>query len=208
MWTDLSTMSGMKKTQESRHTPEQTARVRILQTAHDLFYREGIRATGIDRIIERAGVTKVTLYRHFPSKNDLIAAYLDYRHERWMAWFTDALGRLPRNAEFPLEPVVSALKEWFNTPDYRGCAFINGVVELDGIGPWVAEVSLRHKRDMMNAIAELLPAGKQVAGLAQAAAMAVDGAIIRMQMEKKPEAALALMELILRALCEACHASG
>lgn len=208
MWTDLSTMTGMKKAQEPRRAPEQTARERILQTAHDLFYREGIRATGIDRIIERAEVTKVTFYRHFPSKNNLIAAYLDYRHERWMAWFTDALGRLPRNAKFPLEPVVSALKEWFNAPDYRGCAFINGVVELDGIGPWVAEVSLRHKRDMMNAIADLQPAGKQVAGLAQAAAMAVDGAIIRMQMEKKPEAALALLELILRALCEACHLSG
>lgn len=201
-------MLGMKKTQEPRHTPEQSARERILQTAHDLFYREGVRATGIDRIIERAGVTKVTFYRHFPSKNDLIAAYLNYRHERWMAWFTDVLGSLPRNAEFPLEPIVSALKEWFNTPDYRGCAFINVVVELDGIGPWVAELSLRHKRDMMNAIANLLPTGEQGMRVAQAAAMAVDGAIIRMQMEKKPEAALTLLELILRALSEACHSSG
>ncbi len=201
-------MSGMNKAQAPRHPPQQTARARILQTAHDLFYREGIRATGIDRIIERAGVTKVTFYRHFPSKNDLIAVYLDYRHERWMAWFTDALGRLPRNAKFSLEPLISALKEWFNTPDYRGCAFINGVVELDGIGPWVAKVSLRHKRDMMNVIASLLPAGKQSAGLAQATAMVVDGAIIRMQMEKKPEAALALLEVILRALCKARHSSG
>ena len=196
-------MLGMTKTQEPRHTPKQSARARILQTAHDLFYSEGVRATGIDRIIERAEVTKVTFYRHFPSKNDLIAAYLDYRHERWMAWFTDALDRLPRNAEFPLEPVVSALKEWFNTPDYRGCAFINGLVELDGIGPWVAEVTLRHKRDMMNAIANLLPTKHQGIGVAQAAAMAVDGAIIRMQMEKNPEAARESLELILRALCEA-----
>lgn len=198
----------MKKTQEPRHPPEQSARARILQTAHDLFYQDGVRATGIDRIIEQAGVTKVTFYRHFPSKNDLIAAYLDYRHERWMTWFIDALGRVPRTAEFPLEPVVSALKEWFNTPEYRGCAFINGVVELDGIGPWVAEVTLRHKRDTTNAIANLLPAGERGMKAAQAAAMAVDGAIIRMQMEKKSAAALTLLELILRALCEACHLSG
>jgi AcrR family transcriptional regulator len=198
----------MKKTQEPQNTPLQSARERILQTAHDLFYREGVRATGIDRIIERTGVTKVTFYRHFPSKNDLIGAYLDYRHERWMAWFTGTLDNLPRNAEFPLEPVVSALKEWFDTPDYRGCAFINGVVELDGIGPWVAEVSLRHKRDMMNAIAKLLPTGEQGMVVAQAAAMAVDGAIIRVQMEKKPEAALASLRLMLRALCKACHSSG
>lgn len=199
---------GMKTAQATPRTTEPSARERILQTAHDLFYREGIRATGIDRIIERAGVTKVTFYRHFPSKNDLIAAYLDYRHERWMAWFTDALDRLPRNAKFPLEPVVSALKEWFNAPDFRGCAFINGVVELDGIGPWVAEVSLRHKRDMMNAIANLLPIDEHDVSAVQAAAMAVDGAIIRIQMEKKPEAALALLELILRALCEVRHLAG
>lgn len=198
----------MKDARDSRRAPEQSARDRILKTAHDLFYQEGIRATGIDRIIEGAKVTKVTFYRHFPSKNDLIAAYLDYRHEQWMAWFSEVLGRSPRNTQFLLEPVVSALKEWFGAPGYRGCAFINGVVELAGIAPWVAEVSLRHKRDMMNAIADLLPAGEQVPGLAQAAAMAVDGAIIRMQMEKKSEAALALLEEILRALCEARHGSG
>ena len=58
---------------------------RILLTAHDLFYREGIRATGIDRVIAESGVTKVTFYRHFPSKNELILAFLAYRHERWMA---------------------------------------------------------------------------------------------------------------------------
>lgn len=201
-------MAAMKKVQNTPRPPEPSARERILQTAHALFYGEGIRATGIDRIIELAGVTKVTFYRHFPSKNDLIAAYLDYRHERWMAWFTDELGSLPRNAEFPLEPVVSALREWFNAPDFRGCAFINGVVELDGIGPWVAEVSQQHKRDMMNAIANLLPGGEQDADAAQAAVMAADGAIIRVQMEKKPEAALASLEVILRALCETCHLSG
>lgn len=193
----------MKKSHSPHPIAEPSARERILQTAHDLFYREGIRATGIDRIIERAGVTKVTFYRHFPSKNDLIEAYLDYRHTRWMAWLTDTLGRLPRNAEFPLEPLVVALREWFHTPDFRGCAFINGVVELDGIGPWIADMSLSHKRDMVNAIGTLLPGGGQRANIAQAAAMATDGAIVRMQMEKKPEAALALLELILRGLCEA-----
>lgn len=197
----------MIKAQQPQHTLKQTARERILQTAHDLFYGEGIRATGVDRLIERAGVTKVTFYRHFPSKNDLIAAYLEFRHERWMAWFTSALSRFPRNAEFPLEPVVSALKEWFNSPDYRGCAFINGVVELDGVGPWVAEVSLRHKRDMTNAIATLLSTKEQDLGAVQAAAMAIDGAIIRMQMEKKPEAALTILEFILRALCAARNVS-
>ena len=69
------------------------ARDRLLHTAHALFYRDGIRATGIDRVIAESGVTKVTFYRHFPSKNDLICAYLEYRHTGWMAWFGDALQR-------------------------------------------------------------------------------------------------------------------
>ncbi|MFN4327645.1 MAG: TetR/AcrR family transcriptional regulator [Limnobacter sp.] len=193
-------MLGMKTAKQPKHLPEQSARERILHTAHDLFYGEGVRATGIDRIIEQAGVTKVTFYRHFPSKNDLIAAYLDYRHEHWMAWFCDALARTPGRAKFPLAPVVAAMKAWFNSPGYRGCAFINSVVELDGIGPWVAEVSQRHKGDMVNAIAALLPNNEQGKAVAQAAAMAVDGAIIRVQMEKKPEAALKTLELMLKAL--------
>jgi AcrR family transcriptional regulator len=181
--------------------PEPSARERIVQTAHDLFYREGIRATGIDRIIAQARVTKVTFYRHFPSKNDLVAAYLDYRHARWMAWFSDALGRCPPNAAFPLEPVLFALREWFSMPDFRGCAFINGVVELDGVGPWVAEVSLRHKQDMLHAMGRIVPAGALSAPALEAAAMAVDGAIVRAQMEKAPEAALAPLALLLQALC-------
>src|SRR3954470_24343514 len=69
------------------------ARERILVTSHDLFYRAGIRATGIDRVIAASGVTKVTFYRHFPSKDDLVRAFLDHRHGLWMAWFVDALGR-------------------------------------------------------------------------------------------------------------------
>lgn len=195
-------MEAMKKTQDPKQSQGQTARERILRTAHDLFYREGIRATGIDRIIEQAQVTKVTFYRHFPSKNDLVAAYLDHRHQQWMRWFTTALASAPQSSGFPLGPVVLALKEWFDAPDYRGCAFINGVVELDGVGTWVSEVSLRHKQDMINAIAALLPTGKGSADKAQAAAMAIDGAIIRVQMEKRPGTALSVLETMLRALCE------
>ncbi len=62
-----------------------------MRAAQDLFYRQGIRATGIDRIIAEAGVTKVTFYRHFPSKDGLIRAYLERRHAAWMGWFQKAL---------------------------------------------------------------------------------------------------------------------
>lgn len=153
----------------------QSARERILQTAHDLFYLEGIRATGIDRVIAESGVTKVTLYRHYPSKNELILAFLDYRHERWMAWFDAALRRFGDDAA-ALPP---ALAEWFAHPQFRGCAFINAVAELGPTLPQAIERAQAHKRAMQARIAALLPAGAARETRARALAVAVDGAIVR-----------------------------
>jgi AcrR family transcriptional regulator len=153
------------------------ARERILLTAHELFYREGIRSTGIDRVIERAGVTKVTFYRHFKSKNDLIIAYLMYRHDRWMRWFTAGL----RSNGGTLKALVPTMAEWFRSPEYRGCAFINGVSEIAPALPVVAEITRRHKADMRRAITSLLPPGRHRASLGHALAVAVDGSIVQAQ---------------------------
>jgi AcrR family transcriptional regulator len=162
-----------------------SARDRILLTAHDLFYRDGVRATGIDKIIAEACVTKVTFYRHFPSKNDLIRAYLDYRHALWMNWFIDALARHGAKQDKGLAVLVPTLAEWFNKPIYRGCAFINTVSELGGVLPDVIDISSRHKQDMMHVIAELLPDNPERDTIANAAAIAVDGAIVKAQLESQ-----------------------
>jgi AcrR family transcriptional regulator len=159
------------------------ARERILLTAHDLFYREGIRSTGIDTVIERAQVTKVTFYRHFKSKNELILAYLEYRHERWMRWFTGALQRHGAT----LKALAPTIAEWFRSPEYRGCAFINGVSEIAPALPQVAEITRRHKADMQKAIAALLPPGRNRESLARSLALAVDGSIVQAQFRADPE---------------------
>jgi len=70
--------------------PLARARERILDTAYELFSRRGVRGVGIDEVIERAGVAKATLYRHFPSKDDLIIAFLDLREQRWTRNFVEA----------------------------------------------------------------------------------------------------------------------
>jgi hypothetical protein len=111
------------------------------------------------------------------------------------------LERAPTNRKYLLEPVVFALTEWFGDPHYRGCAFINSAVELGGTQPLWTAIVLRNKKDMEDAIATLLPANAARAELAQAAAIAVDGAIVRAQIEKNPKAALAPLEKILRVLC-------
>lgn len=175
------------------------ARERILLTAHDLFYREGIRATGIDRVIAESGVTKVTFYRHFPSKHELVLAFLAHRHERWIGWFSDALQRHGGGAR-GLGALVPTLAEWFGHGGYRGCAFINSVGEFGETQPEVAEIARAHKRDMTDAIAGLMPRTRTRDADAQVVALLVDGAIIRAQIEASPDAALKTLGRALKAL--------
>lgn len=182
-----------------------SARERILHTAHELFYRHGIAATGIDRIIEQAGVTKVTLYRHFASKNELIVAYLAERHVLWITAFQRALQRhLDRRtagAEIQVpETLVAALSEWFADEDFHGCAFINSAIEAHRRIPGVDDLARQHKQEMTQAITALLPPTPERDTRAQAIAMAIDGAIVRAQMDGSPEPALGLLTRLLGAL--------
>ena len=167
------------KPHESAGAP--SARQRILLTAHDLFYRDGVRATGIDRIIAESGVAKLTFYRHFPAKNELILAFLEYRHELWMSWFVDALGRHGASEGAGFTPLLKTIEEWLYNPLFRGCAFINAVAELGGTQPEVLRISQRHKQEMQEVISGLLT-GSHAAAKGAAAALAVDGAIVCAQM--------------------------
>ena len=172
------------------------ARERVLLTAHHLFYREGIRATGIDRVISEAGVTKVTFYRHFPSKNDLILAFLEYRHQHWMKWFADALQRHGGG----LKALSPTLAEWFSNEDFRGCAFINSVAEVGPVLADVVEMTRRHKNNMVTAIAHLLPPSRHRGQDAQAISLAVDGAIVRATFDTSPANALRALERVVKLL--------
>lgn len=192
LFVDSSVYNMAMQTNTNQDRPSLPARERILLTAHDLFYREGVRATGIDRIIAEAGVTKVTFYRHFPSKNDLIYAFLEYRHQRWIAWFVDALQRHGNN----LQALAPTLAEWFQNGSYRGCAFLNGVSELGGAMPEVVEITRSHKQDMTGAIAELLPHSELREQYAEALSIAVDGAIVRAQFDESPDKALESLRLV------------
>ncbi|MDE2155477.1 MAG: TetR/AcrR family transcriptional regulator [Xanthomonadaceae bacterium] len=174
-----------------------SAHDRILLTAHDLFYRHGVRATGIDLVIAESGVAKLTFYRHFPSKNALVLAVLDHRHRRWMAWFTDALARHRSRNRPALEALVPALAEWFHDKNFRGCAFLNTVIELGGTLPGVMAACRLHKQDMTAAIAELLPASRQRKRQALAIAIAVDGAIVHAQFERDAKASLKALDGLL-----------
>ena len=107
------------------------ARERILQTAYDLFCRHGVQAIGVDRIVAEAGVAKMTLYKYFRSKQELIVAALDRREELWTrGWLereVEQRGDTPRKR---LLVVFDVLDEWFRRDDYEGCFFNNSLLEI------------------------------------------------------------------------------
>jgi AcrR family transcriptional regulator len=124
--------------------PALDARERILQAAYELFSTRGIRAVGIDEVIERAGVAKATLYRHFDSKDDLARAFLVRREERWTFGWVESEAR--KRAVDPAERLLAifdAFDEWFRREDFEACSFINVMIELGPTHP-VGQTSVDH----------------------------------------------------------------
>ena len=186
----------------------ESARERILETAMRLFYSEGLRATGIDRIIAESKVAKMSFYRHFPSKSDLVCAFLEERHRRWMAWFDESVARHGQGNRLKLAAVADALAEWFAEPGFRGCAFINTSAELAGHRPREHAVVLSHKKELQERLAALARAdgldGPEKAG--QLALLIVDGAIVRAQMSdgvRSAQDARHLLEALAASRCAA-----
>jgi AcrR family transcriptional regulator len=111
--------------------PSRGARERILRTAYELFCRHGIGAIGIDRIIAEAGVAKMTLYRLFRSKEELVLAVLDLREEIWTrGWLGQVIEQRGQTADERLLVIFDAFEEWFRRKDYEGCLFTNALLEI------------------------------------------------------------------------------
>ncbi len=175
-----------------------SARQRIIEAALRLFYGEGIRATGIDRIIAEAKVAKMSFYHHFPSKSDLVCAFLEERHRRWTAWFAESVARHGQKSRLKLAAVADALGEWFADPGYRGCAFINTSAEFTDHEAREHAIVISHKQELEERLVALARAdGLRDPGTAgRLALMIVEGAIVRAQMSNLNEAAQDARELL------------
>ncbi len=113
------------------HSTASEARERILECAYELFSRRGIRGVGIDEVVQSAGVAKATLYRHFPSKDDLTLAFLERREQRWTRdWVEAEAGRRGSTPEEQLLAIFDAFDEWFRREDFEACSFINVLLEM------------------------------------------------------------------------------
>jgi AcrR family transcriptional regulator len=131
------------------------ARERILDTAYGLFSRRAIRDVGIDEVIERAGVAKATLYRHFPSKDDLVIAFLERREERWtLAWVEAEARRRGTTPEEQLLAIFELFDEWFHRDDFEACSFINVLLEMGAAHP-AGQASVRHLASIRSVVGRL-----------------------------------------------------
>lgn len=166
--TDLATAGGAAET-----------RRRLIQAADDLFYREGIHATGVDAVARRAGVTKMTLYSHFGSKDELVAAYLKERDRRWRCKLEETLKVYSAPRE-KLLAVFEAYVECLVADGLRGCAYVNCAAEFPDPEHPARRVVKEHKagvRERLRSLAEEAGA-KEPEDLAERLFVVLEGAFI------------------------------
>lgn len=114
----------------SGEPPVSEARERILESAYELFSRRGIRGVGIDAIIAHSGVARMTLYRHFSSKDELVLAFLERREARWTrGWLQAEVELRASDPGDRLLAIFDVFDAWFRTGDFEGCSFINVMLE-------------------------------------------------------------------------------
>lgn len=131
-----------------------TVRQRILETAQRLFYRDGFRAVGIDTIIAEAGVAKMSLYRHFPSKDDLIVAYLEDSDRQYWEWLDGAVAHLDDPQE-KLVGIFETIEKLATSPECLGCTFQGTAAEFPDRDHPGHQVALAHKRRVQGRLAQL-----------------------------------------------------
>jgi AcrR family transcriptional regulator len=135
---------------------EPTARERILDSAYELFSRRGIRAVGVDEVIDRASVAKATLYRHFPSKDDLALAFLERRELLWTIEWVEAEARSRGSTpEEQLLAIFDLFDEWFHRDDFEGCSFINVLLEIGDLEHPVGKASAKHLENIRTVVRTL-----------------------------------------------------
>ena len=158
-------------TVEAAAKRESPVRERVLATAYDLFARRGVRDVGINELVDRAGVTKATLYRHFASKDDLIVAFLELREQRWTrGWVEAEARRRGSSPEEQLLAIFDLFDGWFHREDFEACSFINVLLELGASHP-AGRASIEHLENIRSVVRQLA----QEASLREPDSFAVPG---------------------------------
>lgn len=168
----------------------------LIETSLDLFYRKGFHVTGIDTILAKANVSKMTLYNHFGSKEELILAALRLRDLRWRKWFISTTERTARTPRERLLATFDALNEWIDSRSFYGCMFINASAEYPKRSDPVHKAAAQHKKLVYDYILSQVKAAgaKNSAGLARHIFLLNEGAIIDAHVTNNKKAALEAKE--------------
>lgn len=165
--------------------PRPSKREQVVEAASKLFARDGFHATGVDRIVEEAGVARMTLYKHFKTKDDLILAVLRQREAQFLTWFKDEVEARAGSPGERLLASFDVLGEWFAGrafPDrgFTGCLFINASAEYSDLSDPVHRLAAEHKRLLMDFLRELARAAgaRDPEALAKALQLLQEGAIV------------------------------
>src|SRR5712675_573339 len=135
---------------------QDSGRERISRAAYDLFSREGVRAVGVDAVIARAGTAKMTLYRNFSSKDDLIIEFLRRREQLWTReWLEAESRRRGKTAREQLLSIFDVFSEWFSQPDFEGCAFLTTMIEVNDREHPVHQAAVGHLANIRSYIESL-----------------------------------------------------
>ena len=166
-----------------------SARDRIMETASTLFYAEGIHAVGVDRVVLDSGVAKATLYQHFRSKEELVAACLQQRSDHWRREFAEPILVRPGPPAVRVAKVFDTLSRSVSVAEFRGCPFINAAAEYPGQDGLVAAVIQSHRARVRQLFADLLaplptPRRKE---LIDQLVLLYDGTMISAQLDWKPK---------------------
>jgi AcrR family transcriptional regulator len=170
--------------------PSDEVRERILRTASELFYREGAHAVGVDLVVERAGVAKTSLYRHFRTKDDLIAAFLEREDEQFWQQWDNVAQRHRSDAQAELDAHMEWIGERVGRKNYRGCPQLNMAAEFpEGEHP-ARVVAVSHKKELrrrLKGIADRLGV-RRPDDLAAQLLLLVNGAFVSSQVIAADEA--------------------
>jgi AcrR family transcriptional regulator len=143
-------------TRGETETRPSEARLRLLTTATRIFYAEGIHSVGVDRIIAEAKVTRATFYRHFPSKDDLILAYLREVHQMDRGRVDAAVNAAAPSPVDPLLAIAGSIAEGIQSPGFRGCAFLNAAAEYPDADHPVHREIITHRQWFLDTLTTLM----------------------------------------------------
>jgi len=176
------------------------ARERLVETATELFYAEGIHAVGVDRVASEADVAKATLYQHFRSKDELVAACLRLRSANWRRHVAEPVLARSGSPSTRVARVFDLMGRGFGSPDYRGCPFINAAAEYPGRTGVVAEAIQSHRGEVRNLFEHLLADSLGRRGLLSELMLLYDGALVGAQFDHSARAARVAKAAALRLL--------